>query len=369
MKKTMIKKLSALCLAGLMMISASSCGADNSKAQQATTKSATQTITSKKEADALSYWKADAPLKKQLTKYIKAVTDKGGKDYIPAEDRIAVFDMDGTLCCETDPGYFDHKLLYHRVMEDESYKDKASDEEKATAKEIKKYFESGEYPEDLSLKHGKAVATAFKGMTIDEFDAYVKKYRDEPMPSYTNLTNGKAFYKPMLQVVDYLNKNGFRVYIVSGTDRLITRGLAEGIVDIPLSQMIGSDETLKATNQGKEDGLDYTFEKGDEVVTGGEFVVKNLKTNKVTVIAQEIGQQPVLAFGNSSGDFAMANYTVNNNKYKTGAFMLCCDDTKRENGNKEKADKMAESCKENGYTAVSMKNDWTTIYGDDVKKK
>lgn len=70
------------------------------------------------------------------------------------------------------------------------------------------------------------------------------------MESYSNMTNGEAFYKPMLQVVDYLNDNDFKVYIVSGTDRLITRGLADGTVDIPLAQMIGSDESLKASHQG-----------------------------------------------------------------------------------------------------------------------
>ena len=61
--------------------------------------------------------------------------------------------------------------------------------------------------------------------------------------------------------------------------------------------------------------------------------------------------------------------TINHNKYKAAAFMLCCDDTERESGNIEKADKMRASCEENGYTAVSMKNDWTTIYGDGVTKK
>ena len=321
-----------------------------------------------KETDVLSLWTENAPLKSELTAYMKTITDESSADFIPVENRIAVFDMDGTLCCETDPGYFDHKLLYHRVVEDADYKDKASDEEKETAEIIKTYFETGEYPSGLDVKHGTAVATAFKGMTTEEFDAYVKAYRDEPMESYTNMTNGQAFYKPMLEVVDYLQANDFKVYIVSGTDRLITRGLAEGVIDIPLSQMIGSDENLVASGQGDKDGLDYTFTKDDKVITGGEFLVKNLKMNKVSVIEQEIGVQPVLCFGNSSGDAAMANFTINNNKYKSAAYMLCCDDTERENGNVEKADKMRKTCEENGYTAVSMKNDWKTIYGDSVTK-
>ena len=330
---------------------------------------ATTAVSEKAEADALSLWTESAPLKKELTEYIKTITDEGSKDFIPVESRIAVFDMDGTLCCETDPGYFDHKLLYHRVTEDPDYKDKASDEEKETAEIIKGYFDSGSYPSGLDVKHGTAVATAFKGMTIDEFDKYVKDYRNQPAEGYNNMTNGEAFYKPMLQVIDYLQANDFTVYIVSGTDRLITRGLVDGVIDIPLRQMIGSDESLVATNQGDEDGLKYTFSKDDKVITGGDFLIKNLKMNKVSAIEREIGQQPVLCFGNSSGDFAMANFTISNNPYKSGAYMLCCDDTERENGNVEKADKMANDCKENGYTAVSMKNDWTTIYGENVTRK
>ena len=382
-------KLTAVLLAAIMISSFAGCYKQNStegskpessvaSVSDASSKAeekdnASKAEESKKESDVgaetLSLWKDSAPLKAQLTDYVKAVTDESGSDFIPVENRIAVFDMDGTLCCETDPGYFDHKLLYHRVMEDPDYKDKASAEEREAAAIIETYFETGEYPSGLDVVHGTAVATAFKGMTIDEFDAYVKAYRDQPMESYEGMTNGQAFYKPMLEVVDYLIANDFRVYIVSGTDRLITRGLAEGTVNIPLSQMIGSDESLVATGQGDEEGLDYTFGKDDKLVTGGEFLIKNLKTNKVTVIQQEIGVQPVLAFGNSGGDSAMANFTINHNKYKSAAFMLCCDDTERENGNIEKADKMRKTCEENGYTAISMKDDWTTIYGDGVTYK
>ncbi len=341
----------------------------NKKAASSTSAETTVTETVNQTADALSLWTEKAPLKAELTAYIKAITDKGSADFIPVERRIAVFDMDGTLTCETDPGYFDHKLLYHRVTEDPDYKDKASDEEKETAEIIKTYFETGEYPSGLDVKHGTAVATAFKGMTPEEFDAYVKDYRNQPAQGYNNMTIGEAFYKPMLQVIDYLQANDFTVYIISGTDRLITRGLAEGVVNIPVGHMIGSDESFVASGQGDEDGLKYTFKKDDKLITGGDFIIKNLKMNKVSVIEREIGVQPVLCFGNSSGDEAMANYTINNNPYKSGAYMLCCDDLERENGNISKADKMRESCEKNGYTAVSMKDDWTTIYGDNVTRK
>ena len=117
------------------------------------------------------------------------------------------------------------------------------------------------------------------------------------------------------------------------------------------------------------DGEEYTFTDQDKLVLGGEFIIKNLNTNKVTVIMEEIGVQPVLSFGNSTGDAAMAEFVTSNNPYKSLAFMLCCDDTERENGNVSKADKMKDLCDEYGWVPVSMKNDWTTIYGEGVKRK
>ena len=94
-----------------------------------------------------------------------------------------------------------------------------------------------------------------------------------------------------------------------------------------------------------------------------------LKRNKVSVIMQEIGQQPVLSFGNSTGDSSMAEYVTSGNRYRSLAFMLCCDDTVRENGSESKAQKMYDLCEEFDWVPVSMKNDWTTIYGEGVTKK
>jgi len=174
----------------------------------------------------------------------------------------------------------------------------------------------------------------------------------------------------MLEVVEYLQANDFTVYIVSGTDRLIVRGIVyDSPLNVPPRQIIGSDETLVTPDQGDTDGLEYVFDDDDQLVLGGVFLTKNLKMNKVSVIAQEIGVQPVLSFGNSTGDSSMAEYVTTNNEYPSLAFMLCCDDTERENGNTEKADKMYSLCEEYDWVPISMKNDWTTIYGDGVTKK
>jgi phosphoglycolate phosphatase-like HAD superfamily hydrolase len=308
------------------------------------------------------------PGKAELIAFVEAAVNPESEGYIPEESRIAVFDLDGTLFCETDPVYYDHRLLRYRVLEDPDYKDKATDFEKEVAHKVDEFAETGVYPENMDTDHGKAVASSFKGMTLGEFQEYNLAFRNRPANGYSNLTIGDGFYIPMLEVVDYLQENGFLCFVVSGTDRLILRGICEDKLNIPFERIIGSDERIIANEQGTEDGLDYQFTKSDDLILSGEFQVKNLKMNKVAVIAQEIGKQPVLSFGNSSGDSSMANYTITRNQYPSKAFMLCCDDTVRENGNLEKAKAMEESCEKNGWIPISMKNDWKTIYGDSVTR-
>ena len=318
-------------------------------------------------ADPLSLWTAEAETKQALTAFMAAITDESSPDYIPVPERIAVFDFDGTLFCETDPNYFDYMLLKYRVLDDPDYKDRASDFEREVASKIKEQNETGKSFDNLPVDHGKAVASAFAGMTLAEFNAYIQEFKKQPMPSYTGMTRGSGFYLPMVQIVEYLQANDFTVYIVSGTDRLIVRGIFDGnVLDVPNRQIIGSDETIVARGQGGTDGLNYFFEPDDALILGGDFLIKNLKMNKVSVIAQEIGAQPVLSFGNSSGDNSMAEYVVSNNPHRSLAFMLCCDDLARENGNLAKAQKMADYCAQYGWIPISMKNDWTTIYGDGV---
>ncbi len=318
--------------------------------------------------DPLSLWTNGSEAKEKLLDFVKDVTDEKSPNYIPPEKRIAVSDMDGTLFGETNPIYFDHSLLLYRVLQDPDYKDKASDFEKETCYRILEGIRAGQYPEGMDTMHGQAVASAFKGMTVGEFVDYCKTFREQQAPGYDNLQRKNEFYKPMMQMINYLEENGFTFYIVSGTDRLILRGITEDNLNLPLVQVIGSDETIVASGQGDTPGLDYTFTDQDKLILGGDFVTKNLKMNKVAVIAQEIGEQPVLSFGNSTGDSSMAEYVTTNNPYRSLAFMNCCDDLDREYGNEEKAQTMDGLCKQYGWTPVSMKNDWVTIYGEDVTK-
>ena len=319
------------------------------------------------EETTLSLFAEDSEAAKMLIDYVDAVTDEEGEEFIPEEDRIAVFDLDGTLFCETDPIYLEWLLFVKRAMFDPSYE--ATEEEEQLARDIVQAAITGEFPEDLEMRQIEAETKAFAGMTFEDYQNYLSDIFALPAFGYENMKVGEAFYQPMLQVVDYLKEKDFTVYIVSGSGRNFVRELAAEVCGLPRSQVIGTDTLVVASGQGEDGGYDYVFAEDDELVLSNELMLKNVKSNKITQIMEHIGQKPVLSFGNSSGDIPMAEFTCWDNKYDAMAFMLCCDDTERENGNEKKAAKMEASCIEMGFVPISMKNDFVTIYGEDVVRK
>ena len=303
-----------------------------------------------------------------LKDYVKDVTTPNSPNYIKEEDRIATFDMDGTFVGELYPTYFEYNMLEYRVLDDPAYKDIAPEDVRETAQEIRDFVRDGKkLPDHFDMKHAYAAAKAYSGMTLAEFDAYVKAYAQQPANGFTGMTYGQSFYKPMLEVFDYLKDNGFTYYVVSGSDRFICRALVESI-GIEPNRVIGMDVRLHSTSQGTAEGVNYTMGKDENLVRTDELIIKNLKTNKVLQISQEIGKVPVLSFGNSGGDAAMHNYALSNPKYKSAAFMLIADDEARDHANREKALKLGEQWREAGYHVISMRDDFKTIYGTGVVK-
>ncbi|MCR5090642.1 MAG: haloacid dehalogenase-like hydrolase [Oscillospiraceae bacterium] len=332
-------------------------------------KAAERKKTADKKANQLSLWVRDAASKKALVEYVESVTDKKSPDYIPHMDRIAVFDLDGTLFCESDPTWFDFMLYRHRILEDCSYADKATEYEKKIAGTVQSVIDTGEVPAGFEVEIGQCIAHAFAGMRVRDFARYVRDFAERPSPGYDGMNIGEAFYQPMVQVIDYLHDNGFTVYVCSGSDRLVVRGIVEGGLILAARHVIGTEELISAKNQGGKAGSEYVFSNNDELVLSGKIAAKNLKMTKVSMIAQQIGQCPVLSFGNSAGDISMTNFVLSNDRYKTAAFFVCCDDDCRENGSPEKAQKVYDFCAENGWIPISMKNDWLTVFGEGVTKK
>jgi phosphoserine phosphatase len=301
-----------------------------------------------------------------LKEYVADVTNPASKNFIKEADRIATFDMDGTFVGELYPTYFEYNLLEYRALDDPNYT--APDDVKEAAQDIRDFVRSGKkLPDHFDMKHAYAAAKAYAGMTLAEFDAYVKAYAAKPANGFSGMTYGQSFYKPMLQVFDFLKANGFTFYVVSGSDRFICRSLVESI-GIEPNRVIGMDVKLRTTGQGTAEGVNYTMGKEENLIRTSELIIKNLKTNKVMQITQEIGKVPVLTFGNSSGDCAMHNFCLSHPTYKTASFMLIADDDARDHANREKALTLGQQWREAGYHVISMRDDFKTIYGDGVVK-
>ena len=312
----------------------------------------------------LSSWN-NCTAKTKLSEFISKINS--AEYYVPKEDRIAVFDLDGTLYQETDPTYDDWKLYYYRVYNDTNFT--STEEQKQIADAIKQASIDNHMPDDLNWRVASTYTQLFYNMTIEEYQQYIINFVNQPCEGYENMKRGDAFYKPMLELIEYIQKNDFNVYITSGTDRYQVRTVVKNHIDIPESNVIGSEYNIVAKNQGTTAGNEYTYKNDDDFRFDGQFLRKNLKTNKVIGIIREIGKQPILSFGNSGGDKDMANYVINKNKYPSLAFMVCCDDTERERGNIEKANEMKNNCNNFGWIPISMKDDWKTIYEENVKKK
>ncbi len=302
-----------------------------------------------------------------LKEYVEDVTNPSSANFIKEEDRIATFDMDGTFVGELYPTYFEYNMLEYRALEDETYKDIAPADVKEAAQDIRDFVREGKaLPSQFDMKHARAAAKAYAGMTLAEFDAYVKAYASKQANGFQGMTYGESFYKPMLEVFNYLKANGFTFYVVSGSDRFICRALVEPLGISP-NRVIGMDVKLRSSSQGTTAGVNYTMGKEEDIVRTDELIIKNLKTNKVLQISQEIGKVPVLSFGNSGGDCSMHNYCLNNS-YRSEAFMLIADDDERDHANREKALTLGNQWREAGYHVISMRDDFKTIYGENVKK-
>ena len=311
-------------------------------------------------------WNPDAPALNALIDYVEAVTDPDSEDFIPEADRIATFDMDGTLMGELAPTYLEVMLLTERILADPTWQPDA--EMLEFGRMTRDHAPDKSFPDDYDYEFSYHQARAFAGMTLQEYADFVTRFLVHEADGFTGMTYAEIYYQPMAEVVEYLRENGFKCYIVSGSDRFIVRTFIEGIMDIPLENCIGSDTALEARDQGDADGIEYVFTGDDTLVRTDKLLIKDLKTNKVLQIAQEIGRQPVLSFGNSSGDVSMNNYALHNNRYRSAAFQLIADDDVRDYGNSDKGPELREKWEGMGYNVISMRDDWKTIYGEDVVK-
>ena len=322
-----------------------------------------QTDTAQEPVLLSDYWTEGSEAASKLNDYLLAVTDEASPDYIPVADRLAVFDLDGTLMCETYPFCFEYMVFADYALK---HADTLPEDVLAVAREIEDATGNAK-PDGMSTRQAAAAAIAYKGMTMEELAQVVSDFKGSAAWGFTGLTRGEAWFKPMVELFEKLQANDFEVYVVTATERNIVREVVKGVLDIPPSHVIGTEYGYIATNQGDAADADYTFQAGDKIVFDGNYYGENAKTSKVDAIVREIGQQPVLAFGNSSGDVAMEIYTISNNPHRSAAFMVMADDEDREHGNAESAEEKKAGYEAQGINIISMRDDFETIYGQGVE--
>ena len=362
----MKKKLITFIMAAVLAFSAVACGnAENgeSKAESVVSDSSSQqSVQADDKTTAFEYWTEDSPAMKSIMAFVSEVTDEKSDKYVPETERIAVFDSDGTLYGELFPTYVDQCRMIHCLVHDDTYK--GNEEDAAYCKALEEYLLNGGEKPKSPRSSSDIIAEAFKGFTVEEYSEYVRKFMSEPVAGFENMTYADGYYKPMISLVKYLTENGFKVYINSGAEVNMLRELSKDALGeyIPSYQILGT--TYGITAEGKEDDVkarDYTPAANEKIIFDGTVTFKDLKLNKIVSIINDLGISPLLSFGNSSGDTAMAQYVI---QHDGKSYMLLCDDTERDHGNIEEAASFKEDCDKLGIETVSMKNEFTTIYGD-----
>ncbi len=361
----MKKRITAMIVAAFLMLSAAACSNtpenQNSSSTETSSTVSDQYQQSEDKTTSLEYWTEDSPAMKSVIAYVSEITDEKSDKYVPEAERIAVFDSDGTLYGELFPTYVDQCLMIHRLVHDDTYEGIPEDVD--YCRELEKALLNGTEKPKAPRSSGNIIAEAFKDFTVEEYREYVRKFMSEPVAGFEGMTYADGYYKPMISLVKYLSENGFKVYINSGAEVNMLRELSKDALGkyIPSYQVIGTRYGFTATAQGDTKARDYTPTADDKITFDGTVKFKDLKLNKVISIINDLGISPLLAFGNSSGDLAMAQYVM---QHGGKAYMLLCDDTERDHGDIEVAAAFKEDCDKLGIETVSMKNEFATIYGD-----
>ncbi|KAA1261531.1 META domain protein [Rubripirellula obstinata] len=298
----------------------------------------------------------DGQAKQSIITFVDRVTAEDSESFVPVDERIAVFDNDGTLWCEfplPNQAAFALDEIKRMLPENPEWKD-----EPAVAGLI-----SGDVA-SLKADHNagliKLLALTHAGITPDTFDSRVENWLQTAKHPRFDCSYRKVIYQPMLELLEYLRTNQFETWIVSGGGQDFMRVFAEETYGIPPQQIIGSYGKLKY-----------------ELIDGKPMLTKTLdslfvddKEGKPVAIAQFIGRRPIACFGNSDGDQAMMEYTTIDNPRPSFGLIVHHTDADREyayDSNPSSSGKLTtalEAAPQRGWTVVDMKQDWKTVFPD-----
>jgi phosphoglycolate phosphatase-like HAD superfamily hydrolase len=306
----------------------------------------------------LASWN-DGPAKQAILDFVRATTAQGSPKFVPPEDRIATFDQDGTLWVEH-PIYSQVVYCLDRVPA------VVQQDPKLTNVEPFKTVLSGnrEAIAKLSLHDlEKILFATLTGMSVDDFDAEAKKWLTIAKDGRWKRPYTELIYQPMIEVMQYLRSNGFKTYIVTGGGQDFVRLYSQRVYGIPPEQVVG---TASGTKYGyRKDGTPFLTKEPTLLLNDND-------AGKPEGIHLMIGRRPHAAFGNSTGDQQMLEYTGAGDGARLMMLVLH-DDAKREyaygpaQGLPDTrvgtfTQELFDEAKRDGWTVISMKSDWKRIF-------
>jgi phosphoserine phosphatase len=308
-------------------------------------------------SDPLPSWN-DGAAKQSIITFVEKVTKEGSPDFVPAPKRIATFDNDGTLWGEQPlpvQVFFAFDRVKALVPQHPEWKS-----QEPFASILNDDFATALAGGERSIMELFMVTHA--GMTSDEFEKIVKDWIAHAKHPKTGRLYTEMVYQPMLEVLAYLHANGFKTFIVSGGGIEFMRPWAEQVYGIPPEQVVGSSiKTRFEMRDGKA-----------VLVRLPELNFNGDQAGKPAGINQHIGRRPIAAFGNSRGDQEMLEYTQGGRGPRFELLVLH-DDAAREYAYGPARGlpdvtlgafppSLDEQAKKNGWTVVSMKNDWKQVF-------
>ena len=306
----------------------------------------------------LASWN-DGPAVTAIREFAAVATTDGSPGFLEPEERVAVFDNDSTLWCEK-PMPIELGFILRRLAamadQDPSLRQRqpwkaAYDKDYHWLGEVITRHHAGDDSDLKVLLAG--ILQAFAGMPVDDYQAAAHAF----LHTERHPTLGRTFrdcgYKPMVELLDYLAANGFTSYIASGGDRDFMRPVTQAIYRIPSERVIGSSNALRWTPD----------EHGGSVVYLAEPDVFDDGPVKPVRIWSRIGRRPVVAGGNSNGDIPMLSFAGGPSRPGLRLLVLH-DDPEREFDYVAGAERSLEEAKARGWTVVSIRRDWATVFDD-----
>ena len=294
----------------------------------------------------LQSWQ-DGAAKAQIMAFVADVTTKGSANFVPENQRRAFFDMDGTLLCEK-PNYIEVVLAEHRLLE------KAKADPMLAGKPIYKAILDGD--SDYLYKNVKdVIAEAFAGETLSAYIEFSRQFLETQAHPRFNRSYASLFYLPMLELIKYLQINGFTVYVVSTSQQEFIRSVSADRIGVPPQQIIGTMVGFTLANL-KEDAPPVF------VRDRSYFDPYNADNEKVVRMRERALLPAMFAFGNSMGDYAMLDAASDSN-LPSLVCILDHDDAEREYEYHKKS-LLTEALPRN-WLIVSMKKDFRRIFADE----